>query len=62
MKLFYLDFWTNGMYGHKSYGDTESISWPDEIDSWRGLDGEWEWMVDHWSDIISMSMLTPFFP
>jgi hypothetical protein len=50
------------MYGHKSYGDTESISWVDSIDRWRGLEGEWEWMVDNWSDIISMNMVASILP
>jgi len=52
MKLFYLDFWSNSMYGSMSYGDTETISWVDTIDRWGGIEGEWEWIVTYWASFL----------
>lgn len=51
MKLFYLDFWANAMYGGMSYGDTQTMNWFDELDSWGGMEGEWEFITDYWVEI-----------
>jgi hypothetical protein len=52
----YIDMFTNAMYGSESYGDPETVSWPNLCESWfsnNSFTREMDWVEEAWPYLIS---------